>query len=74
MTSRGLLEADFDKVFQFVDRGIQIALKLVNKSPSSKSDFNAMLEECDDSELSDLKEEVTAFARSFPTIGFEDST
>lgn len=75
MTSRGLNEADFKEVFHFVDRGVKIAQQLAKQSPSKKmSDFNATIEQYGGDDLKQLKSEVTAFARLFPTIGFEEET
>eukprot|EP00474_Spongospora_subterranea_P008697 CRZ09155.1 hypothetical protein [Spongospora subterranea] len=72
MTTRGLSEADFKTVANFVDQGIQIALAANKQSSSPKlKDFeNALTSQA--SLLSSAKDEVTAFAQQFPTIGFNE--
>lgn len=70
MTTRGLDQEDFKTICGFVDRGIKIASEIQSKAGSKKvSDFNKQLAK-DDNGISQLKAEVTQFARQFPTAGF----
>jgi glycine hydroxymethyltransferase len=73
LTSRGFLEQDFEKVADFFDRAVSIALKL-NKTEKGKKlkDFKDM---CSvgpsvDPDLEILRSEVINFACTFPTVGF----
>ncbi|KAJ3096157.1 Serine hydroxymethyltransferase, cytosolic [Phlyctochytrium planicorne] len=76
MTSRGLVEADFDKIASFVDRAIKIAIEVNATAKGTKlKDFKETVG--DGSALASvqaLKKEVAAFAKTFPTVGFEEST
>ena len=73
MTSRGLVEKDFAEVFQFVDRGVQIACKVKEAAPSKKmKDFVSELNSGKYPELQQLKDDVVSFAQSYPTVGFEE--
>ncbi|CAG5115496.1 unnamed protein product, partial [Candidula unifasciata] len=73
LTSRGFKESDFEKVVELFDKGVQISLRVKQKTKTLK-DFKAHLLEDGDTqrELSTLKEEVMAFARTFPMPGFQD--
>jgi len=67
LTSRGLMEKDFEQVGEFVHEGIQLAIEIQKEAPSSKlKDFVPLLE---NDGVSQLKEEVSKFASSFPSIG-----
>jgi len=77
LTTRGLVESDFERVASFVDRGIQIALDVQNKAGTSKMpEWRALLANAKTaapsiaSDLDSLREEVIAFARQFPPVGF----
>ncbi|KJE91413.1 glycine hydroxymethyltransferase [Capsaspora owczarzaki ATCC 30864] len=74
LTSRGFLEADFVKVGHFLDRAVKIALKLQDKVGKKLVDFEAELAKKDNAEITQLRHEVEAFAKSFPMPGFETST
>ena len=75
MTTRGLVEADFEKVAEFVHRGVEIALKVQSLAGSAKlADFRDVLSKQTIPEIENLKNDVTSFCRKFPTIGFEEST
>jgi len=70
LTSRGLDAADFEKVAAFIDRGITIAVEIKAQGGKLK-DFRANLKTPENAaKIAALKEEVVAFAASFPTIGF----
>lgn len=70
LTTRGFLEADFDKVAEFVDRGVKIAADLKSKAGSKMKDFKAYLGTEKVVEIEKLREDVEVFAKSFTTIGF----
>ena len=79
LTSRGLDEADFDAVAGFFARAVaitaahQAACKA--RGATKVADFRASLPDADaaawPAELRALKADVTAFARSFPVVGFD---
>jgi glycine hydroxymethyltransferase len=74
LTSRGFLEDDFAKVAHFFDRAVSIAIKLKNTEEGKK--MKGFRDLCSvgpsvDPELEQLRKEVTEFASSFPTVGFD---
>lgn len=71
LTSRGFVEADFDKVAEFVDRGVKIAVDLKAKTGTKLKDFKDALNKEVPAEILELKHDVEEFAKQFPTIGFE---
>ena len=72
LTSRGFIEEDFEQVAEFVHRAVEIAKDLKEKSGPKLKDFREYLErEGEGAEIGKLREEVEAFAKQFPTIGFE---
>ena len=78
LTSRGLVEADFSKVAEFFDRGVEIACSLKNSPAGAKlKDFRATLADdvwqTNSPELAQLRSDVVSFSRSFPTVGFDES-
>mmetsp|Transcript_20856 Transcript_20856/g.42758 ORF Transcript_20856/g.42758 Transcript_20856/m.42758 type:complete len:547 (-) Transcript_20856:307-1947(-) len=75
LTSRGFLEEDFAKVAEFFDRAVSIALKLKNTEQGAK--MKGFRDMCAvgptvDPELVQLRKEVSDFASSFPTVGFDE--
>ncbi|XXQ30511.1 Serine hydroxymethyltransferase [Plasmodiophora brassicae] len=73
MTTRGLKEDDFEKIAEFVVRGVEIALAASSKATSKKlKDFEATLLG-DSFGVSEAKANVIEFAQQFPTIGFDES-
>ena len=75
LTSRGLKEDDFAKVAHFFDRAVQIAMKLKNTEQGKK--LKGFRELCAvgpsvDADLVQLRKEVSEFACSFPTVGFNE--
>jgi len=67
LTSRGLMEKDFEQVGEFVHQGIQLAIDIQKEAPSTKlKDFVPLLE---NDNVQQLKDDVTKFASSFPSIG-----
>ena len=70
MTSRGLKEADFKQIGDFLDRGLKIALETQNKSGKKLVDFlKALGEKEAQDKLQALKAEVEAWAGKFPMPG-----
>ena len=68
LTTRGLKEKDFDRVVEFIDRGIKIAIELNKQHPEaakSLKKFNAVCAQGNPA-IEQLKNEVEAFALSFP--------
>jgi len=71
MTSRGLLEADFEQVAEFLHRAMQICLSVQTSHGKMLKDFVVGLE--NNKEIEGLCAEVEAFAQTFPMPGFEMS-
>merc|ERR1711904_34682 len=69
MTSRGLLEKDFQQVAQFVDRAVGIAAKLQGQGYKKKAEFAAAAANDLDGDIAALRGEVEAFCGTFETIG-----
>lgn len=78
LTTRGFLEQDFEKVAEFIDRGVNIAKDLKSKADKAVGtkvkDFNTYLEQNKPSEIEALEKDVMSYAMQFPTIGFEKSS
>jgi glycine hydroxymethyltransferase len=74
MTSRGLKEADFVKVADFIDRAVQIALDEKKKVSTTKLiDFKKHIGNGENiAALQELKKDVITFSESFPTVGFNE--
>ena len=75
LTSRGFVEADFEKVVDFFDRAVNIAVKLKNTEEGKK--LKGFKEMCAvgpsvDPELEASRNDVMDFACSFPTVGFDE--
>jgi glycine hydroxymethyltransferase len=76
MTSRGLVEKDFATVAEFIDRAVTITQTVMQQTSGTKLvDFKQTLG--DDvkkwPELEKLREDVIAFSRNFPAVGFNTS-
>lgn len=69
LTSRGFKEADFEKVADFLDRAVKLAVAVQKTTGKLIKDFVVALEASQ--EVKDLRAEVEAFARSFPMPGFD---
>uniref|UniRef100_A0A7S3K315 Serine hydroxymethyltransferase n=1 Tax=Aureoumbra lagunensis TaxID=44058 RepID=A0A7S3K315_9STRA len=68
MTTRGLLEADFIQIADFLHEAVQLALKIQETLPSKKlTDFTKALE--DNAQVVALKAKVIAFASNFGMPG-----
>ncbi|KAJ7530784.1 hypothetical protein O6H91_14G019000 [Diphasiastrum complanatum] len=76
LTSRGFTEPDFEKVAEFFDRAVQIAVKVKQATGSKLKDFKAAVDTNANyhAEIGNLRREVENYAKEFPTIGFEKST
>jgi glycine hydroxymethyltransferase len=68
MTSRGLVEADFEQIVQFIDRGIQVASSIKEKTGTKLADFKKFVQEnhAQIPEIAKLKKEVHEFCQKFP--------
>ncbi|KAJ4933980.1 hypothetical protein JOQ06_006788 [Pogonophryne albipinna] len=73
LTSRQLNEADFEKVVDFIDAGIQIALDVKKKTVNLASFRSFLLEDQETvSRIAELRQRVELFSRPFPMPGFTD--
>ena len=75
LTSRGFKEDDFSKVAEFFDRAVTIALKL--KATEQGKKLKGFRELCSvgpsvDDDLVALRKDVSEFACTFPTVGFDE--
>lgn len=70
MTSRGLVEKDFEKVGEFIGRAVDCAAEIQKESGPKLVDFKRVMKESPPGTLLALKAEVESFACSFETIGF----
>ncbi|KAI9487356.1 MAG: serine hydroxymethyltransferase-domain-containing protein [Benjaminiella poitrasii] len=75
MTSRGLLEDDFVKIADFIDRAVKITKEERTKVDSKRlADFKRHVGDGSQVEaIQTLKNDVVNFASSFPTVGFWES-
>ena len=74
LTTRGFVEADFEKVADLVVKGINIAKTLKEKHGPKLKDFRDALADAPQGkfpEIDALRDQVEAFAAQFPTIGFD---
>ena len=70
MTSRGLKEADFKQIAEFLHRGVQIALETQAQSGKKLADFlKALKGEEATKKITGLRTEVEAWASKFPMPG-----
>jgi len=70
MTTRGMTEADFVRVADLIDQGVQIAIDIKKKTEGGKlKDFKAYLDENDVPAIAALRAEVEAFADEFHMPG-----
>lgn len=75
LTTRGFKEEDFARVAGYFDRAVNIAVKLKGTEQGKK--MKGFREMCSvgpsvDPELVALRKEVSDFASSFPTVGFDE--
>lgn len=71
MTSRGLKEADFVKIAEFLHQAVKIALEVQQSSGKKIKDFEAALPAHEG--IHSLREEVQKFSRKFYMPGFDTS-
>jgi len=69
MTSRGLVEADFVKVGEYISEAIKITQDIQNTSGKKIVDFKRVLNESPPGAMLELKKEVENFASRFDVIG-----
>ncbi|KRY92594.1 Serine hydroxymethyltransferase [Trichinella pseudospiralis] len=71
MTSRGLQEADFVQIGDFIHEAIQLTLKIQQQAGKTIKDFRAACEENDEFKklYTDLKARVQSFAKNYPMPG-----
>ncbi|PON85734.1 Serine hydroxymethyltransferase [Trema orientale] len=77
LTSRGFAEEDFVKVAEYFDAAVKLALNIKASAEGTKlKDFVTTMQSNDhfQSEIAKLRHEVEAYAKQFPTIGFEKET
>ncbi len=72
LTTRKMVESDFEQIGVFLDAALKIALKLQEKSGPKLKDFVALLD--GNEEIEALKAEVNKFATTFPMPGFDPTT
>jgi len=68
LTSRGMKEADFVVIANFLHRGLEIALRIQARTGSALKDFVAAIQS--NEEVAALREDVHAFAKRFPIPGW----
>jgi len=77
LTTRGLTENDFATVAEFFDRAVTIAVDLKNNTEEGKKlkGFRKMcaIGPSVHPDLEQLRKEVSEFACTFPTVGFEEN-
>ena len=72
MTSRGLVEADFSRIVDFIDESIQLTAEFSAQVKSTKfKDFKEALGQEGNDQVKALKAKVVEFSRQFPCIGFD---
>jgi glycine hydroxymethyltransferase len=71
LTSRGFKEADFEVVASFLDRVVQLALKIQEKSGNELAQFKSALK--DHVEVAQLRHEIESFASKFYMPGVPKS-
>ncbi|XP_045772035.1 serine hydroxymethyltransferase isoform X1 [Maniola jurtina] len=73
LTSRGLKEADFDRVVDYIDKALKLAQEITKISGPKLVDFNKLIAENADikAKINSLKEEIENYSRSFTLPGYE---
>ncbi|XP_076332513.1 serine hydroxymethyltransferase, mitochondrial-like [Tachypleus tridentatus] len=74
LTSRQFKEKEFEKVVEFIDRAVQIALEAKGKSGKTVKDFKEFIasDEGIKAHIAALKNDVEKFASQYPLPGYED--
>jgi glycine hydroxymethyltransferase len=68
MTSRGLVEKDFEKIGEFLHRAVTLTLEIQKEHGKLLKDFNKGL--VDNKAIAELKADVEKFSSSFGMPGF----
>lgn len=71
MTSRGLVEKDFEQIAEFLHRAVTITLSIQKEHGKLLKDFNKGL--VNNKEIEELKADVEKFASSFDMPGFSSA-
>ena len=69
MTSRGLVEKDFEQIAEFLHQAVNICLSIQKEHGKLLKDFNKGLG--NNKDIENLKAEVEKFASSFDMPGFQ---
>jgi glycine hydroxymethyltransferase len=69
LTSRGFDQKAFERVAEFFDRGVKIALDVQKAGGAKMADFRSLLDK-GNPELEKLRKDVVTYARTFPPVGF----
>ncbi|XP_022128765.2 serine hydroxymethyltransferase isoform X1 [Pieris rapae] len=74
LTTRGLKETDIDRVVDFIDKALKLAVEITKISGPKLVDFNKVIEENTDvnAKVQNLKESVEQYSRTFPLPGYEE--
>ena len=74
MTTRGLVEKDFEQIADFIDRTVSIASGIKKQTGAKLSDYKQFIHDNINSldEVQKLKKEVQQFAEQFPLPGIYD--
>lgn len=73
LTSRGLKEADFEKVVELIDLAIKATLEIQAQCGPTVKEFKAKLEEAEvKQKLAPIREQVEQFALNFTMPGFDN--
>lgn len=67
MTTRGLMEEDFIRVAELLDKAVKICLRIQSVTGKKIKDFSPAAEK--DEEVTQLREEVIEFSKKFPMPG-----
>uniref|UniRef100_A0A2A4IVQ6 Serine hydroxymethyltransferase n=1 Tax=Heliothis virescens TaxID=7102 RepID=A0A2A4IVQ6_HELVI len=74
LTTRGMKEADIDRVVDYIDKALKLAQEITKVSGPKVADFNKTIEENAEfkTKINKLKEEIENYSRTFPLPGFEN--
>lgn len=71
MTSRGLVEKDFEQIAEFLHRAVTVTLKIQKEHGKLLKDFNKGL--VNNKDIEELKADVEKFSASYDMPGFNVS-
>lgn len=71
MTSRGLVEKDFEQIAEFLHRAVTVTLDIQKQHGKLLKDFNKGL--VNNKDIEELKADVEKFSSSFDMPGFKIS-